>query len=111
MIPAGIHGLQFLYPVELIITVGVGQPVDPIIHLFNIIIDRNIEAIKRPKKSIGCPNFSWHFFNVIFSQGLARCRCLEAVEPSKLITGNDAVFTIQAKIDPGPHPVLRYGEE
>ena len=111
MVTLSVHGLQFFYPVELIVAIGVGQSVDPAIHLFYIIIDRDIKAIKRPKKSVGCADLSWHFFNFIFFEGLARCRSLEAVEPSKLIAGNDAVLAIQAKIDPGTHPVLGHGEE
>ena len=66
MVTLSIHGFQFFYPIELIIAIGVGQSVDPAIHLFHIIINRDIKAIKRPEKSIGCPDLCWYFFNVIF---------------------------------------------
>ena len=96
MITACLHAPQFLNLIQLVVSVRVREPVDSALHLFFIIIDGHIQAIKCPKETIRGSDIDRDFFDITFFECFSLSWDLKTIESTKLITGNDTVFVVQA---------------
>ena len=100
VIAPGFECEEVLGFVRQIVSIGVGDSVDPARHLLVVVVHRHIEGVKGPDHSVHRGDRGRNFLDLGGIQRLSWGRCLKPVKPSVLVTGQDASLRVGAEVDP-----------
>ncbi len=111
VVTACLHAPKFFHFIKLVVSVGIRESVDPALHLFLVIVHRNIKTVKCPEQSVGGTDLSGNLFDITLLERLSFSRCGKTIKTAELVTGNNTVFVVEAKVYPRTQSFFGDGEE
>ena len=85
VIAFGMHLMQQLHFVELIVAIAIGDSVDPRIHFLFVIIHADIERATRPNHPVDTANGCGHWYHIRRLHRLPCLRWCDSIESPELV--------------------------